>query len=84
MQNLDTTEADIEIKFYQKGASTPAHTLSYTNISPGSAVTINPAFLKTLGTFQGSVVVTSTNDKQIATVVNEHHTSGQAMAYNGQ
>ncbi len=53
------------------------------SLPSGASVGINPANITVLGTFQGSVTAEVPGLNTITAVVNEHHSSGQAMSYNG-
>ncbi len=83
VQNLDQYySAKIRVKFFRKNSSNPALKLSY-SIAPGASQSVNPSLYKSLGSFQGSVVVQSTNGKKIGAIVNEHYGDSQSMSYNG-
>ncbi len=53
------------------------------SLPKGAIQGINPGTYFSLGTFQGSVVVESSGGVSISAIINEHHTTGQAMSYNG-
>lgn len=81
VQNLDSVDATINIKYYRKGEVIPTLEENVTGVSPGSSTSVNPSGKTSLGTFQGSVVVESTG--KVGAVVNEHYGTSQAMSYNG-
>lgn len=86
VQNVDTTDATVEVKYFQGGAQVGTQSAT---ISPGSS----QLFLQyAIGTrsapvptgFNGSAVVTSTNGKNIAVVANVlDRNGGHLEAYNG-
>ncbi len=82
VQNLDTASAIITVDFFnQKGIKVKS--IHGVTIPKGASKGFNPATYKKLGKFKGSVIVNCTNGKNITSIVNEQHISGQAMSYNG-
>ncbi len=83
VQNVGTSGAKVTVKFYRKGSSSAAKTLTY-SIAPGASKGINPGGISSLGTFQGSVVVKGSSGDKIGAICNEHYQGNvQTMSYNG-
>ncbi len=80
IQNIGLNKTSVTVKFYKKGIASAKYTLKVSSLPAGASVGINPASLP-LGTFQGSVVASSSGQPIVA-VCNEHSLT-DSMAYSG-
>ncbi len=80
IQNISTSNASLIAEFYPRGSTSSVLTLTNASLVPNSSWSINPSNYTSLSNFQGSVVVSSSQD--VVAIVNEHSQT-DSMAYSG-
>ncbi len=84
VQNIDSSSANVVVKFYRNNKNDAVKTIKDVIIKPGTSIGFNPDNIPIIpSNWKGSVVVETQGNKKIIAVVNEHNLSGDTMSYNG-